>query len=81
MAQVARELDSPQVGHVVATVFSGRLPDPGAVNAGLVQGLAMLQGTTGVRRSHFFHGRSEYLYVERACIAEIAYLPCQEPMG
>lgn len=71
MNAVAPELDTLQLLHAVPLVYTGRLRDSSAVNAGLVAGLATLQGVSGLRRSHFFHGRFENLYVDRHCITEI----------
>lgn len=71
MTTISLETDPLQMRHEVPAVYAGRLCDAGAVNAGLVRGLAMLEGGTAVRRSHFFHGRFENLYVDRECIAEI----------
>ena len=48
-----------------------RLPDAAALNARLLLRFAQLSGTGRVRQTHFFAGRFENLYIERADMPEL----------
>jgi hypothetical protein len=57
--------------HAAPAVYSARMPEAAALNAALQRRFAALRDDSGTRRNHYFLGRFENLYVERACIPEV----------
>ena len=48
-----------------------RLPDADAINLALLEGFGRERNRDTTRRSHFFHGRYENLYIPRECLPEV----------